>query len=395
MGRGPLDHLPDIGETVPRASASSPALPGGGGGAAPGLAIACPGAEANMPEARALGKRAVSPMGLMAAVEQVAAGAMQLPPQRIKGVPGFVEDRPAPADTECFVLCRKRPTEVPTLAPLKALKVNPSSTAHWVAEAQAAIQRGAASARADPKEPATQGGATEATPTRTGEGVPPPHEGEARESDGAKVPSVAEATEVEAPRVSEAKATEAEAPETIEAAAAGVGVSATIEATMAEVGALETTEADMIVARPSAQEVEMKAAEPSVAPLVQGPPSLRESARKVESQDDPKGEPLFALEDAAEGGRWDTFEQYCELAERSLRTALFVVADNLPGVAQELETRSLGKLVFLRWERDVWDQLQRQKGLLAGTNELLLAWSVEVEDHCLHCADAKAKAVTA
>ena len=52
------------------------------------------------------------------------------------------------------------------------------------------------------------------------------------------------------------------------------------------------------------------------------------------SQDDPKGEPLFALEDAAEGGCWDTFEQYLCLAERSLRTALSVVAEDLPGVAR-------------------------------------------------------------
>ena len=52
------------------------------------------------------------------------------------------------------------------------------------------------------------------------------------------------------------------------------------------------------------------------------------------SQDDPEGEPLFALEDAAKGGRWDTFEEYRQLAERSLRTALSVVADELPGVAQ-------------------------------------------------------------
>ena len=52
-----------------------------------------------------------------------------------------------------------------------------------------------------------------------------------------------------------------------------------------------------------------------------------------QSQDDPKGEPLFALEDAAEGGHWGTFEQYRQLAERSLRTALSVVADDLPGVA--------------------------------------------------------------
>ena len=36
LGRGPLDYLPDVGETVPGASVSSPALPWGGGGGAPG-----------------------------------------------------------------------------------------------------------------------------------------------------------------------------------------------------------------------------------------------------------------------------------------------------------------------------------------------------------------------
>ena len=107
----------------------------------------------------------------------------------------------------------------------------------------------------------------------------------------------------------------------------------------------------------------MKEAEALVAPLVQGPPLLRESAWETEvypissndtsqaqevvgaeprgwdhprvlwrSRDNPEGEPLFALEDAAEGGRWGTFEQYRQLAERSLRTALSVVADDLPGV---------------------------------------------------------------
>ena len=80
MGQGPLDHLPDIGEMVPGASASSPALPGGGGGDASVPAIARPRAEADTPEPRALGKRAVSLVGSMAAVEQVAAGATQLPP---------------------------------------------------------------------------------------------------------------------------------------------------------------------------------------------------------------------------------------------------------------------------------------------------------------------------
>ena len=133
----------------------------------------------------------------------------------------------------------------------------------------------------------------------------------------------------------------------------------------------------------------MKAVEASEAPLVQGLPLLRESAREVEvypissddtsrawevvdaedadvveqsalvldegnsalvgarpeprgwdhprvlwwSQDDPKGEPLFALEDVAEGGRWDTFDQYRQLAEWSLRTTLSMVADDLPDVA--------------------------------------------------------------
>jgi hypothetical protein len=34
-----------------------------------------------------------------------------------------------------------------------------------------------------------------------------------------------------------------------------------------------------------------------------------------------------------EGRRWGSFEQFHQLAERSLRTALSIVADDLPGVA--------------------------------------------------------------
>ncbi|XP_066344475.1 uncharacterized protein [Miscanthus floridulus] len=274
MGRGPLDHLPDIEETVPEASASSPMLPGGGGGATPGSAIAHLGAKADTPKERALGKCAVRLVGSTAAVERVVVGVTQLPPQRTKGAPGSIEDRLAPMDMEaCFVLSQKQPAEVPTLAPLKVLKVNPGSTA---------LQRGTASVRANPKEPATQGGATEAALTQMGEGAPLRREGEARESDGAEVPSVAKATVVKAPRVSEAKAMEAGAPRTAEAAAAGVGALMTTEATMVEAGAPGTTEANVITVRPLAPEVEMKAAEASVAPLVQGPPSLRESAQEVE-----------------------------------------------------------------------------------------------------------------
>ena len=103
-GRGPLDHLPDVVEAVPGTLASSPAPPGGGGEADPGPAVARSGAEADTPEARALGKCAVSPVGSVAAVEQVAAEATQLPPQRTEGAPGSVEDQPAPMDTKAMRL---------------------------------------------------------------------------------------------------------------------------------------------------------------------------------------------------------------------------------------------------------------------------------------------------
>ena len=51
--------------------------------------------------------------------------------------------------------------------------------------------------------------------------------------------------------------------------------------------------------------------------------------------------------------------------------------------------------MFLRRERDVWDQLRWQKDLLANANELLSAQSAEVEDLCLRYADMKAEAATA
>ena len=88
VGRGPLDHLPDVVEVVPRALASSPALPGGGGEADPGSAVVRSGAEADTLEARALGKRAISPVGSAAVVEQVAVEATPPPPQRTEGVQG-------------------------------------------------------------------------------------------------------------------------------------------------------------------------------------------------------------------------------------------------------------------------------------------------------------------
>ena len=104
VGRGPLDHLPDVVEVVPGALASSLALPGGGGEADPGSAIARSGAEADTPGARALGKHAVSPVGSAAVVEQVAVEVTQLLPQKTEGAPGPVADQPTPMDTEALPL---------------------------------------------------------------------------------------------------------------------------------------------------------------------------------------------------------------------------------------------------------------------------------------------------
>ena len=104
-GRGPLDHLPNVGGTAPGASASSLAFPGGGGGEdALVPAIARPRFEADTPEARALGKRAVSPVGSTVEVEQAAAGATQPSPQRVEGALESGGGRPAPADTEAVSL---------------------------------------------------------------------------------------------------------------------------------------------------------------------------------------------------------------------------------------------------------------------------------------------------
>ncbi|XP_066380107.1 fruit protein pKIWI501-like [Miscanthus floridulus] len=207
MGQGTLDHLPDVRGTVLGASASSPAFLGGGGEDALGPTIAHPKVEATTLEARVLGKRAVSLVGSMVEVEQ-AAEVTQQPP-------------------------RKHQAKVPALAPRKALKVSTSSTTQWVVEAQATIQRGAASARADPKEPVAQGEAVEAVTRQVGEEAPTPREAEALEPDEAEAPSIAEATkgedeatEARASRTTEAEVAEARAPETTEAEVAEAGVGA-------------------------------------------------------------------------------------------------------------------------------------------------------------------------
>ena len=62
---------------------------------------------------------------------------------------------------------------------------------------------------------------------------------------------------------------------------------------------------------------------------------------------DPEGEPMFALEDVAEGGRWDTLEQCRQLAVQSMQTAMSVMQRDLPGVTQVRTSLSRVALFFL------------------------------------------------
>ena len=133
--------------------------------------------------------------------------------------------------------------EVPALAPRKVLKVSASTTAQQAAEAQATVQRGAASAGADLEGPVVQEEAPRMATEQTEEEGPTPCVVKAHESDGAGAPPVAEAgSKAEAPRTSEA--------EMVEASVAG----------------------------PVAQDSKMEVGQPLVSPLAQGLPPSQESA---------------------------------------------------------------------------------------------------------------------
>ena len=82
---------------------------------------------------------------------------------------------------------------------------------------------------------------------------PTPRIVEAHELDGARAPSVAEATEVEV-----------EALRTSEAVSAGIGAPRVAE--------VEAAEASLGMVEPTGQDVDMGAGQASVPPLVQGPP---------------------------------------------------------------------------------------------------------------------------
>ncbi|XP_066391845.1 basal body protein 10-like [Miscanthus floridulus] len=479
VGQGPLDHLPDVREMVLGASAGGPASQGGGGDGDSGQMSARPTAEADTPETRALGKRAVSPLGSTAEVEQAAMGPA---PPRVERAPG-VRRRSAglggygdrataavaeegrgeeavehPLEVSILLVNRKRQAEVPAFAPRKALKVGTGSIAPGAVEVQELVaQVGATQAvvgREEEEEPTLREAIAPAAVEAAVGAAETPSAVEATEGEvEVEAPSVVEATEgeveVEAPTVAEALRTSGA--EVVEIAAPGNFGAEVVEIAAPGNFRAEVVEAGVSTARAAALEVETEARQASTLPPIQSALPVQGSAREAEvrpipadnasrgkgvadagatsvveqpalasgegsvalvrvrpelygwdhprvwwrSRDDPEGEPIFALEDVAEGGCWDTLEQYRSLAEWSLWIALSVVANDLPGVSQELEARSFGKSLFLRWERGVWDELCRQRELLAHANKLLSARSTEAEDLRLRCDNREAEAATA
>jgi len=105
------------------------------------------------------------------------------------------------------------------------------------------MQRGAASAGADLEEPVAQGEATRAATDQAEEEEPTPHVVKAHESDGARAPSVIEATgvEVEALRTYEAEVMGAETLRASKAVSVGVRAprAAEVEAAGASLGMME------------------------------------------------------------------------------------------------------------------------------------------------------------
>ncbi|XP_066309927.1 uncharacterized protein [Miscanthus floridulus] len=211
------------------------------------------------------------------ATQLVDTGAVPLPPP-----PPLLRVRDAVRKLLCPHSSQNHQAKAPALAPRKALK--------------AALRHGAASAKADLKEPVAQGEATEAATKQVGEEAPMLREARALESGEAEAPSIAEATEgeVKAPRTSEAKVAEArasraskaevanaEAPRTTEAEVAKAGAPRTTEAEVVDAG-LATAEAGLGAAKPAAQDAEMEAGQALVPPLVQDPPPSQENTWEVE-----------------------------------------------------------------------------------------------------------------
>ncbi|XP_066392202.1 pre-mRNA-processing ATP-dependent RNA helicase prp5-like [Miscanthus floridulus] len=305
-GRGPLDHLLDVRETAPGASASGLASLGGGGEGTSGLAIARPGAEADTPETRASRKRAVSLM------ERATVGVTQPPSHRAEGVLESGEGWPVSVNTGVVPL--PPPPPLPRMRDTVRKLLLPRSRPQLV----------------------TQGEATEAATKQVGEEAPTPYEAGATEG------------EAEAPRTSEAEVAEAGASRASEAEVADVGAPRSTEAEVVEVGAPRTTKAEVAeagfgTAELAAQDVETEAGQALVPPPVQDLLPSQESAREVEVHS-------ISSDDISQGKEVADAEVTSTMEQPALTSG-----EGSSALVRELEAWSLEKSMFLRWERDIWD----------------------------------------
>ncbi|XP_066384925.1 uncharacterized protein [Miscanthus floridulus] len=339
------------------ASAGGPASQGGGEDGDSGQMSARPAAETDTPETRALGKHAVSPLGSTAEVEQAAAG---LAPPRVERALESGEGRPASADTGAapppplqrrdvvkkrlgIRSGQKRQAEVPAFAPRKALKVGTGSIAPGAVEVQELV---------------AQVGATQAAVGREEEEEPTLHE-------------------VVAPVAVEATVGAAETPSAVEATEGEVGVEAP--------SVVEATEGEVEVEAPSVVEATEGEVEVEAPTVVE---ALRTSGAEVVEIAAPRNFGARVVEAGVSTARVADLEVETEARQAS-------TLPPIQSVLPELEARSFGKSLFLRRERGVWDELCRQRELLAHANELLSARSAEAEDLRLRCDNREAEAATA
>jgi len=256
--------------------------------------------------------------------------------------------------------------EDPPLAPRKALKVNVSSSAHQAAEAQAGVRRGAASGEAVSEEAAAQEKGAEAAAGRVEEEEPMPHDvvGLGAKEAGASAIAGAIEGEAGAPKTSDVRAVDAGAIE-VEVAEARAPGSVETEAMEVETGQIlapplvrtissddssRGKEAADVQAASTAEQPVPDPAEGSSALVRLRPEPRGWNFPRVfwRNRADPEGEPVFALEDTAEGGHWGTLEQYRQLAVRSLQTAMTIMGQDLPGVTRVSTFLSRAALFSLR-----------------------------------------------
>ena len=190
--------------------------------------------------------------------------------------------------------------EDPPLAPRKALKVNVSSSAHQAAEAQAGVRRGAASGEAVSEEAAAQEKGAEAAAGRVEEEEPMPQDVVGLGAKEAGASAIAGAIEVE---VAEARAPGPVENEAMEVETGQILAPPLVRTISSDDSSRGKEAADVQAASTAEQPVPDPAEGSSVLVRLRPEPRGWNFPRVFwRNRADPEGEPVFALEDTAEGG---------------------------------------------------------------------------------------------